>query len=148
MVEAPVWQGTAYKGYDFAALAELADQVVVRITPYDSEAADFPVAPMEPLEEVYYALAELRDTAESGHLSLLMTTTGTAWSNGRLTGSIAAPEIEACSPIPRPGATTPTATPAPISPPMTRIRRSGIWTAKPPGSGSGWPPSSAWTSCA
>ena len=42
---------------------------------------------MEPLEEVYYALAELRDTAESGHLSLLMTTTGTAWSNGRLTGS-------------------------------------------------------------
>ena len=95
MAEAPVWQGTAYKGYDFAALAELADQVVVRITPYDSEAADFPVAPMEPLEEVYYALAELRDTAESGHLSLLMTTTGTAWSNGRLTGSIAAPEIEA-----------------------------------------------------
>ena len=94
MAEAPVWQGTTYGGYDFAALSQLADQLVVRVCPYDDEAADFPVAPMEPLEEVYYALAELKEQTEKP-VSLLLTTTGSAWANGRRTGSISAGEIEA-----------------------------------------------------
>ena len=95
MVEAPVWQGTSYSGYDYAALADAADRLVVRVAAYDDETGDFPVAPMEPLEEVYYALAELKDQVDSSRLSLLLTTTGSAWSSGRRTGEITAAEIEA-----------------------------------------------------
>ena len=95
MVEAPVWQGTSYNGYDYAALADAADRLVVRVAAYDDETGDFPVAPMEPLEEVYYALAELKDQVDSSRLSLLLTTTGSAWSSGRRTGEITAAEIEA-----------------------------------------------------
>ena len=95
MVEASVWQGTSYNGYDYAALADAADRLVVRVAAYDDETGDFPVAPMEPLEEVYYALAELKDQVDSSRLSLLLTTTGSAWSSGRRTGEITAAEIEA-----------------------------------------------------
>ena len=96
MAEAPVWQGETHGGYDCAALAEFADRLVLRVTPYEeASAADFPVGPVEPLEEVYYALEELRETAEQGKISLLLTTTGAAWSDERHTGDISAAEIEA-----------------------------------------------------
>ena len=94
MVEAPVWQGTAYSGYDYAALAEQADRLVVRVAAYGNAAGAFPIAPLEPLEEVYYALAELRDLVDSDQLSLLLTTTGSGWSDGRHTGALSAEEIE------------------------------------------------------
>ena len=95
MAEAPAWQGRAYDGYDYDALAEIADRLVIRVAPYDGAAEDFPVGPVDPLEEVYYALAELRELAERGKLSLLLTTTGSAWTGSRATGEISAPEIEA-----------------------------------------------------
>ena len=95
MVEAPVWQGTAYGGYDYAALGQLADRLVVRVAAYDDSTGSFPIAPLEPLEEVYYALAELRDQVDSDRLSLLVTTTGSAWTGVRSSGTISAAEIEA-----------------------------------------------------
>ena len=94
VVEAPVWQGMAYTGYDYAALAESADRLVVRVAAYENTEGAIPVAPLEPLEEVYYALAELQDQVESGKLCLLLTTTGSGWSNGRHTGALSAEEIE------------------------------------------------------
>ena len=94
MAEAPVWQGTAYEGYDYGALAQAADKLVLRIAPYSEESGDFPVGPVDPLEEVYYALAELRDQVDSGKVSLLLTTTGSAWRGSRHTGEISAQEIE------------------------------------------------------
>ena len=94
MVEAPAWQGTAYTGYDYAALAEQADRLVVRVAAYENTAGEFPIAPLEPLEEVYYALAELRDLVDGEKLSLLLTTTGSGWSRGRHTGALPAEEIE------------------------------------------------------
>ena len=101
MAEAPVWQGTAYDGYDYGALAELADRLVIRVAPYERETAEFPVAPMEPLEEVYYALAELREQVDGSKLSLLLTTTGSAWNGGRSTGEISAAEIKALLDAPK-----------------------------------------------
>ena len=95
MVEAPAWQGETYGGYDYTALAELADKLVVRVAPHEDQTGDFPVAPLEPLEEIYYALAELRTVAADGRLSLLLTTTGSVWSDGRSTGTLSAAEIEA-----------------------------------------------------
>lgn len=94
MVEAPVWQGAAYNGYDYAALSEPADKLVVRVADYGDVSEDFPIAPLAPLEEVYYALAELADQVDSDCLSLLLTTTGSAWTDGRHTGQASAAEIE------------------------------------------------------
>ena len=94
MVEAPVWQGAAYNGYDYAALSEPADKLVVRVADYGDVSEDFPIAPLAPLEEVYYALAELADQVDSDCLSLLLTTTGSAWTDGRHIGQASAAEIE------------------------------------------------------
>ena len=94
MVEAPVWQGAAYNGYDYAALSEPADKLVVRVADYGDVSEDFPIAPLAPLEEVYYALAELADQVDSDCRSLLRTTTGSAWTDGRHTGQASAAEIE------------------------------------------------------
>lgn len=95
MVEAPVWQGTAYKGYDYAALGACADRLVVRVAAYESAAGDFPTAPVDPLEEVYYALDSLRGLVDSGKLSLLITADGSAWTGGRKSGTPSGGEIEA-----------------------------------------------------
>ena len=94
MVEAPVWEGTSYNDYDFTALAELADKLVIRVAPYRQISNSFPIAPIEPLEEVYYALAELKGSVDSDKLSLLLTTTGSCWTGSRHTGAASAPEIE------------------------------------------------------
>lgn len=92
-VEAPAWQGTAYLGYDYAALGTAADRLVVRIAPYSRMTEDFPTAPMEPLEEVYYALGELRDAVPTEKLSLLVTTTGSVWKNGKKSGTMDTGEL-------------------------------------------------------
>ena len=82
VTEAPVWQGTAYGGYDFAMLAKQADRLVVRVTPYDKISGGVLTAPEEPLEEVYYALSTLKSTVSPAKLSLLLTTTGSDGSDG------------------------------------------------------------------
>lgn len=93
MAEAPVWQGTAYGGYDYAALAAQADRLVLRVAPYVKSSAGFPTAPLEPLEEVYYALAELKGTVPGDKLSLLLTTTGSAWAGQQATGRVSAAQL-------------------------------------------------------
>lgn len=82
VTEAPVWQGTAYGGYDFPALSAQADLLVVRVAPYYKTTSGVITAPPEPLEEVYYALAELKGTVKPEKLSLLLTTAG----SGNLSG--------------------------------------------------------------
>ena len=93
-VEAPAWQGES-GAYDYAALGESADRLILRLASYEEDAAGFPVAPLEPLEEVYYALGELRDVVPPQKLSLMVTTTGSVWKNGKSNGSMDAGEIEA-----------------------------------------------------
>ena len=95
MAEAPAWQGTSYGGYDYAALSAAADRLVLRIAAYEKESEDgFPIAPADPLEEVYYALGELKGTVSADRLSLLVTTTATAWdSEGDRTGTLSGEEL-------------------------------------------------------
>lgn len=95
MVEAPSWQGTTYDGYDYAALAAYADRLVLRITAYEKVNGDFPAAPVDPLEEVYYALGELRGAVDGGKLSLLVTSTGSAWTSGKRISALSGAEITA-----------------------------------------------------
>ncbi len=91
--EAPVWTGTAYEGYDYAALSAAADRLVVRVAAYDGRGGGFPTAPLEPLEEVYYALAKLRDAVPGEKLSLLVTSTGASWANGQQGGQVSAARL-------------------------------------------------------
>lgn len=95
MAEAPAWQGTAYQGYDYAALGTCADRLVLRIAAYEKVSGEFPAAPVDPMEEVYYALGELRGAVEEGKLSLLVTSTGSAWTSGRRSGALSGAEITA-----------------------------------------------------
>lgn len=93
VAEAPSWQGTSYGGYDYAALAAQADRVILRAASYEKLVNGFPTAPLEPLEEVYYALVKAGDAIPASKLSLWLTTTGTGWTGGRSSGAVSADEI-------------------------------------------------------
>lgn len=76
--EAPSWKGTIF-GYDYAALGEAADRLVLRFTHKKDTAAGRSVAPLEPLEQVYYALSRLRGVVDADKLTLMLTSTGAIW---------------------------------------------------------------------
>jgi hypothetical protein len=92
--EAPASDGTAYGGYDYAALGKQADRLILRVQPYEKETNGFPTAPPEPLEEVYFALASLKGRVDASGLALWLTTTGTAFHTGAGSGSVTASEIK------------------------------------------------------
>ena len=94
MAEAPTWQGRKYDGYDYHDLAALADKLVLRIQPYAITTGSVAEAPAEPLEEVYYALRELRGKADSKKLSLLLTTTGSGWVGKKQEKTFSGTQIE------------------------------------------------------
>ena len=79
MAEAPSRTGKTY-GYEYKALAAAADRLVLRITPYAAFSGGFPTAPVDPLEEIYYALGSLYDSIDSSKLALMVTTGVSAWS--------------------------------------------------------------------
>ena len=93
-VEGLAWDGETYNGYDYAALAQEADKLVVRVPAVQEEADGLAVAPPEPLEEVYYALTKLKGQVDGEKLCLLLTTTGTAWTDGRQEGTLSADQIQ------------------------------------------------------
>ncbi len=95
VVEAPSWQGANYQGYAYGTLGKYVDRMVLRVASYEKVAKDFPTAPIEPLEEAYYALGEMQGKVDTGKLSLLLTTTGTAWTDGKERGAMSGAEIEA-----------------------------------------------------
>lgn len=77
-VEAPTWKGTVF-GYDYAALGESADRMVLRFDYKKETVAGQTVAPLEPLEQLYYALNRLRGVVDADKLTLLLTSTGASW---------------------------------------------------------------------
>lgn len=97
VVEAPSWRGREYKAYDYAALSTAADRLVLRVAPYEENLkGGFTTAPMEPLEEVYYALNTLKDTVPGEKLCLQLTSTGRLYRNTSKNGlSVTAAEVAA-----------------------------------------------------
>ena len=82
--EAPSWTGEIF-GYDYAVLGEIADRLVLRVSQKAESFGGQTVAPLEPLERVYYGLNRLRGVADAGKLALLLTSTGSEWSGGTST---------------------------------------------------------------
>ena len=91
--EAPSRQGTRYDGYDYAALGNVADKLILRIASIEEADGQYPAAPVEPLEELYYALAELQDDVDSSRLSILMSTKPSVWVNGEKNASLTADDL-------------------------------------------------------
>ena len=72
--EAPAGKGAIF-GYDYAALGESADRLVLRVSRQEEDA----VSPLEPPEQRYYGLNRLRGVVDAGKLTLLLTSTAAAW---------------------------------------------------------------------
>lgn len=89
--EAPSWKGTIF-GYDYAALGEAADRLVLRFDHKKETVAGRTVAPLEPLEQVYYALNRLRGVVDADKLTLLLTSTASSW-EGRTPTSVTAEKL-------------------------------------------------------
>lgn len=89
---APVWHGEPVAAFDYAALGKFADRLVLQPASYEDATGAYPVAPAEPLEELYYSLRLLKD---SGKLSLLLTTTGTVWNGTSKTDTVTGLETDA-----------------------------------------------------
>jgi len=82
--ESPTWEGIPYKGYDYASLSAAADQLILRIPSIEEDPdSDYPATPITPLENLYCAMASLRDTVDSGKLSFLVSPETFSWVNGR-----------------------------------------------------------------
>lgn len=98
-VDAPVWNGEDAGGYDYAAIGDAADRVILRLPSYEETVNGFPMAPYEPMEELYYALTELCGVIPAWKTTVLLTTTGSAWKgegdNLRADGTRTAEEIQA-----------------------------------------------------
>lgn len=72
----------AADGYDYASLSARADGLIVRVAAYESSGS-VPIAPMEPLEAVYYAMRYLADLVAPEKLVLQLTTTASVWTDGK-----------------------------------------------------------------
>ena len=93
-VEAPSWNNEGGKAYDYGDLAKAADRLVLQIKPYRIWEGDLMVAPMEPMQEVYYALAELNDSVPADQLCLQLTTTGSIWQGKQSAGEADAAALQ------------------------------------------------------
>lgn len=93
MAEAPAWQTTQYYGYDYANLSSSVDRLVLRIAPYQDSQDSFLIAPMEPMEELYYALTHLPVGTDTSVVSLLITTTATSRTGTSGVSTLSASEL-------------------------------------------------------
>lgn len=89
--------------YPYAALAQLADSITIRVLGQSRMVNGFPSAPVEPLEEVYKTLRALFHSDTPGEpsvldpakCSLLLSTSGSAWTGSTNTGLVSAADVEA-----------------------------------------------------
>lgn len=94
IADAPAWDGTVYEGYDYGLIGENVDCLILRINAsYKDTSGDIPTAPVEPLEEVYYVLGELRGTVDADKLALMVTTEGTLYLGDWEAGPLSQAEV-------------------------------------------------------
>ena len=89
--EAPSWKGVI-SGYDYAALGELSDRLVLRVSQRAGLTEDRSAAPLEPLERLYYGLNRLRGVVDANKVTLLLTSTGVDW-NGETSVSVSGQDL-------------------------------------------------------
>lgn len=88
VADSPVRQGDSPQGYDYTMLSARADRLILRTASYNMQVNQFFTAPLEPMEEIYYALAEMKGKVPTDCLSLWITSTGVSG-----TSSIPLPQL-------------------------------------------------------
>lgn len=91
---APVWHGKDGGAYDYSEMGKAADCLVLQIVPYQIWDGKVMMAPMEPVEEVYYAFAALNDTVPAEKLCLQLTTTASIWQGSKSSGTADGAELQ------------------------------------------------------
>ena len=77
--DAPTPNSKGTPAYDYATLSRLADQLFLKIEPMQDPVGTFMVAPPAPPESIYFALASLQSSTESGKLALMFSATHSTW---------------------------------------------------------------------
>lgn len=77
--DAPARGSKSTPAYDYTALTRLADQVFLKIEPYQEAVGTFMVAPPAPPEDIYYALASLQSSTTAGKLALMFSDAHSTW---------------------------------------------------------------------
>lgn len=94
--EAPDWTEQSYQGYDYAGISRYADRLVLRAASDVQESGIIPVAPIQPVENVYYGLRKLRDSGvDMAKVSLWLTTTANAWNHTQQADPLTGLEVDA-----------------------------------------------------
>ena len=91
VAEAPTRSGTTYGGYDYAALSAHSDALVLRTASPADTGTTIPTAPVDPVEEIYYALSSLK---EIENLTLLVTSEPSVWRQKRQADPLTLLELE------------------------------------------------------
>jgi len=73
--------GKDTSAYQYSALAAQVDRLILRTDAEPRFVGSVPTDPPEPLENIYYALASLRNVVSADKLSLWLTSIGSAWQN-------------------------------------------------------------------
>lgn len=90
---APCAEQQTENSYDFAALAQQAEHIVLRFPVDETVKNSFVTAPAEPLEDIYRALTRLKGVIAPEKLVLQLTVSGSAWKNGSHSTTLSAAEV-------------------------------------------------------
>jgi len=77
--DAPAPNSKGSPAYDYATLSSLVDQLFLKIEPIQDTVGTFMVAPPAPPESIYYALASLQASTQSGKLALMFSGAPSIW---------------------------------------------------------------------
>ena len=82
VVEAPTREGKTYDGYNYKTLASVVDQLVLKVSAIEKVTNEFVTAPVDPLEEIHYAVASVKTEVGVEKLALMLKTEMDCWVNG------------------------------------------------------------------
>jgi len=85
VVEGPSRSGKTVGGYDYKTLAASVDKLVLKIAAVEQVSSDFAIAPVDPLEEVYYAAASVTELVGAEKLALMLDSGLRVWAKGSST---------------------------------------------------------------
>ena len=82
VTEAPTRAGKAYEGYQYEKLNASVDRFILRIPAVEEVNDTFAVAPIDPPEELYYALATVEELVGKDKVTLMLNTRMEFWVKG------------------------------------------------------------------
>ena len=82
VVEAPTREGKVYDGYHYETLAASVDRLVLKASGVEEKGGPFVMAPVDPMEEIYYAVASVREQVGVEKLAVMLQSEMDYWVDG------------------------------------------------------------------